>query len=156
MEFIDLMSEKTVTLLKSNQKTEAIIELAALAGDQGMVDDVDDLTEKLFYREQLMSTGLGLGLGIPHVRYTQTKKPGILVGVQPRGIHDYDSIDNEPVKVVVMIILKEGDQRLHIRLLSQIVPLFKDMAVMDALIKVEDSAAIWEIFRNALLGEGDK
>ena len=148
MELIDFMSEKLVILLKATNKTEAVIELATLAGEQGLVDDVEDLTEKLFYREQLMSTGLGMGIGIPHVRYNELKKPGVLLGIQAKGIPDYESIDNIPVKIVVMILLRDGEQKVHLRLLSQIVKLLKDPQVIEDLIKAGDSKTAFDIIRN--------
>ena len=145
MEFLEFMNKDLITLLKSTQKTEAIIEMATIAGEQGIVDDVDDLTQKLFYREQLMSTGLGLGIGIPHVRYNDLKTPGVLMGIQKKGIADYQSIDNIPVKLIFMIILKEGDQKLHLRLLSQIVQRLKEPQLVDELINAEDCNAALDI-----------
>ncbi len=150
MEYLEFMSKDRVVALKSNLKTEAIIELAELAGTGGLVEDVEDLTEKLFYREQLMSTGLGLGIGIPHVRYAKLKKPGILVGIQPEGIPDYESIDNQPVRIVIMILLKEGDHRRHVRLLSQIVPLLKDPQVLEDLVKSGDPEKVFAYFRDSV------
>jgi len=149
MEFLDFMNENLVTLLDAAQKNEAIIELGKLAGKQAMVDDVEDLIKKLFYREQLMSTGLGLGIGFPHVRYNKLSKPGVLMGVQTGGIADYESIDNIPVKIIIMIILQEGDQRLHLRLLSQIVRLFKDPQIIEAIINAEDSGTAFDIIKTS-------
>ena len=149
MEYLDFMSRDLTVTLKSDLKNEAIIELAELAVAKGIADDVEDLTEKLLYREQLMSTGLGLGIGIPHVRYANLKKPAILVGIQPAGISDYESIDNQLVKIVIMILLKEGDHKRHIRLLSQIVPLLKNQRSLESLAETNDPEKVFDFFRQS-------
>ncbi len=150
MEYWDFMSRDLTVTLKSELKNEAIIEMAELAGAKGIVEDVEDLTEKLLYREQLMSTGLGLGIGIPHVRYAGLKKPAILVGIQPSGISDYESIDNQLVKIVIMILLKEGDHKRHVRLLSQIVPLLKDQQALESLVNTNDPDKVYDFFRQSV------
>ena len=128
--------------LQEKTKTEVIIELAdRLEGRPGL--DIEKLKKELFYREQLMSTGIGLGLAIPHVRFKGVKSPIVLAGVQSDGIADYESIDNEPVKIVIMIIVGENQHREHIRLLSMIVGRLKDGNLKDSLISAADGAELY-------------
>ena len=145
MEYLEYMSEESVVLLKERRKTEVIIELAALAAELGAVNDADDLAEKLFYREQLMSTGLGLGIGLPHVRYEGLRRPLVLMGLQPEGVEDYDSLDNVTVRIVVMILVGPDEHRLHVRLMSQLVGWLKEESVRERLLASKDPAEAWSL-----------
>ena len=99
----------------------------------------------IFYREQLMSTGIGLGIGIPHVRFGQIGEPVAAVGVQPKGIKDYVSIDDEAVRIVIMIIAGRNQHKEHIRLLSLIVGQLKQEGVKDSLLHAENPQQIHTI-----------
>jgi PTS system nitrogen regulatory IIA component len=149
MEYLDYLSEDLVVLLKAHRKTEVILEMAQLAADRGLVPEADHLAEKLFYREQLMSTGLGLGIGIPHVRYERLSRPVVAVGLQPAGIDGYESLDGKPVKIVVMILVGPEEHKLHVRLLSQIVQMLKDEATKERLLGSKDAGEAWKILSGA-------
>lgn len=147
MDFINLLKEKLIVFLEADQKADAIKELAAYAGAHGYVRDADDLFEKLMYREQLMSTGLGLGIGVPHVRYADLKEPVVLMGIQPAGVQAYDSIDNQSVTIVVMILVGEGQHKLHVKLLSQIVSKLKDPDLRQKVLSADSADVVSAIIR---------
>ena len=111
--------------LKSTLKEEALVELITLINEKVSVDDIKSVKKNIFYRESLMSTGIGLHIGIPHIRMSGIDKPIIAIGIQPDGISDYEAIDNLQIKLVVMIICGEHQQKIYIRILSQIVSLLK-------------------------------
>jgi PTS system nitrogen regulatory IIA component len=132
-------------ILRSSTKTEALIELIELVRSAGLVESVENLKREIFYREQLMSTGIGLGLGVPHVRHPDIRSPVLVVGVQRAGISDYASIDDEPVRIVVMILVPEHQHKEHIRLLSLVVRRLKQDAVRDRLLAAADAGQIHSI-----------
>ena len=76
-----------------------------------------------------MSTGIGLGLAVPHVRLEGGDEQMVAVGLSPEGIDDYESVDKSIVRLVVMIIGGKGQHKEHISLLASIVSLFKNDAV---------------------------
>jgi len=152
MNFLDYLKPEYVISLNSNNKKNAIAELAGLAQTYHLVPQVEDLIEKLNYREELMSTGIGLGLGIPHVRYAPLKEPAVFLGLQPESIEDYESLDNEPVKILFMILVGEGEHKRHVRFLSQIVSLLKDPVLRDRLLKSESTDEAFSALKEAALG----
>ena len=138
-------------VLEADTKTEAIMELIDLTVKNGLIKDAETLKSEIFYREQLMSTGIGLGLGVPHVRYKGIDEPFIAVGVQPRGISDYQAIDGEPVTVVTMILVGPQRHKDHIRLLSLMVGKIKQPAVKKRLLAAKNGQEIYE----ALTGDAE-
>lgn len=161
MELKDVILPDYCKVLNETTKTEVIIELASglegFAGKQvsNGVLDVEDLKKELFYREQLMSTGLSMGLAVPHVRFKGVKKPIIIVGVQPRGINNYESMDGIPVTIVILIIVGAEQHKEHIRLLSMIASKLKDKKLRDRLLAAKCGSEIYDLLAFGLDGNGD-
>ena len=147
MDFRSIITEQRICLLKEKKKKQVLRTLIARAAAQGAVREQDAaaLTKRIFHREKLMSTGIGIGIAIPHVRFEGVKKPLIIMGIQPEGIADYASIDDRPVQLVVMILMAQNQHREYIALLSHVVSFLKSDAVKEKLIKAETSAAAYEV-----------
>jgi len=92
-----------------------------------------------------MSTGLGLGLAVPHVRFSGVKSPIVIAGIQPAGISDYESLDGNPVNIVIMIIVGENQHKQHIRLLSMIASRLKDNDLKQALLSAKNGDEIYSL-----------
>ncbi len=145
MEFRSSIPPEGIVMLSETTKTEALLRLANTAATAGHITDREQLIKDIFYREQLMSTGIGLGIAIPHVRFPEVNPPVIVVGVQPAGIADYPSIDDQPVKIVIMILVGINQHKEHIRLLSQIVAFLKTGTVIQRLLAAQSTGGIHDI-----------
>ncbi len=151
MKLKDVVSKECCFLLNESRKTEVLIEMMERIHAEGLVADLDNLKKEIFYREQLMSTGIGVGIGLPHVRFKGVDKPLIAVGLKKSGITDYESIDKEDVRIVIMIIVGEFQHKEHIRLLSQVMEKLKEKEDRETLIQSENSEEIY----NFLTGENE-
>ncbi len=146
MNIESLIKRDRVRILKDTKKSEvliSLIELAANTGDE--INNVDQLKKEVFFREELMSTGIGLGLAIPHVRFENLSSPVICIGVQPEGIYDYESLDDEPVKLVIMILVDSEAHRQYIRILSQITGSLRKKALIPRIIEAKTEDEIFKI-----------
>jgi PTS system nitrogen regulatory IIA component len=146
MEFQSAVCRECILLLNEKTKTEALIKLADTAATVAAVTDRERLIKEIFYREQLMSTGIGLGVAIPHVRFDEIQKPLLAVGVQPAGIPDYASIDDQPVKIIIMILMGAKQHKEYVRLLAQIVTFLKSKGVIERIIAAGSTDAVFEVF----------
>jgi mannitol/fructose-specific phosphotransferase system IIA component (Ntr-type) len=72
------------------------------------------------------------------------------VGLQPAGIDDYESMDGETVKIVVLIVAPQGEHELYIRLLAAVVERLKDADIRERLLACGEADAIYDV----LTGEG--
>ena len=92
-----------------------------------------------------MSTGIGLGIAVPHARIKGIKDLVMAVGVCREGITDYETIDNVPVKIVVLIIAGEGQHKAYIRVLSLIVTKLKKVETREKILEAKDEEEIYKI-----------
>ncbi len=151
MDLKNIIDKDRCMVLAEKTKTEVIIELASVFKDykgpqvNGSSINIEELKKELFYREQLMSTGLSMGIGVPHVRFSGVNSPIVVVGIQPKGVEGYDSLDGEPIKIVVMIIVGENQHKEHIRLLSMISARLKEAELREKLIAAESGEEIYSL-----------
>ena len=105
----------------------------------------DDLSEAIFRREELMSTGIGINLAIPHCRLEGVKDISAAVAVCPDGISDYVSLDGKPVKLVIMIVAGRHQQNEYIQMLSLLSGRLKNEEVRDRLMAARSPEEVFPI-----------
>lgn len=143
----DIVDINCVCILKSETKEDVLSELIELLNRAGIIPDVDKVKNAVFYREKLMSTGIGLGIAIPHVRLEGIKNITMAIGIKPQGISDYQSIDDILVKIVIMILAGKNQHREYIKLLSQIVTKMKKPSTIERLLSTKTQEDIYNIFK---------
>lgn len=120
MKITDLLLEDTIRLdLKSNTKKEVIIELAQLLEDAGRLTDYDTFLKAVFEREKKFSTGIGMGVAIPHAKSSGVKQPTLVFGKSKDGI-DFDSSDNKVSYLFFLIAVPEKSSDEHLKILSKL------------------------------------
>lgn len=101
-------------------KHEALDALvAALGKKKNAIRNIEEFRKALYAREEVMSTGIGQGIAIPHVRIDSVTEPVVAVGVAKEGI-DFGTLDNEPVRIIVLFAMPAGSQRVYLGLLAQV------------------------------------
>lgn len=144
MNLFDVMSPERVRILGSGTKSGALKELTDLLAATGVVTDPGELERLILERESLMSTGIGLGIAVPHARISGLSTSCIAFGIRPEGIPDYESIDGSPVRIVAMIITGTQRQREYIELLSSLARLFKDESARERVLSARTTKELWE------------
>jgi len=138
-----------VLLVRSVSKREALLEMIQCFEKRGEVKDIESLKEKIFYREKLMSTGIGLGIAVPHVRMEGIKEPLVVIGVSGHGIEDYGAIDNQIVRIVVMIVAGKEQHQKYIKLLAGVVTHLKRPGMIEKLVNAADTQEVYQAFMGA-------
>ena len=133
-------------LLDAENKDEALRELAAVVAGASEVNDADGLLEAIFEREQIMSTGIGLGIAIPHAKIPTVTDFVVGFG-KVRGGLDFNSLDGKPVHFIVMIAGPHDQQERYLQLLARITLKLKDAAVRRRLSEADDVEAILEALK---------
>jgi nitrogen PTS system EIIA component len=124
-----LLSPSRVALLDKHSKGDALNALIDLCANIPGVRSREELAEAVFVRERLMSTGIGLGIGVPHVRLGGVRDVYVAAGVNTTPLHDYESLDQEPVQIIVMIVAGRDQHARYIKTLSRVSELLKDSGV---------------------------
>ena len=139
-------------ILPAMQATErwgVITELVDLlvAEKQIKTEDRDVILNALRQREETMSTGIGFGIAIPHASSDRVEKVVAAFGRSPAGI-EFESLDNAPVKFVVLFVVPKDQFQTHLRTPAGIAKFLNDRAVRDRLGTAGTAEEILEIFRS--------
>jgi len=140
-----LSPERVLILPGRRRKEEVLMSLVDCLARSPAVKDRDELARAIFQRESLMSTGMGLGVGVPHVRLTSVTDLVMAAASCPDGIEGYDSMDGEPVRLVFMIAAQRDAHANYIRLLSLLSRRLKDPEMRRRLLGVEDPSEFYQV-----------
>ena len=99
------------------------------------------VTDSLFARERLGSTGLGHGVAIPHGRIKGLKSPMAAVFQLAQSI-GFDAPDEQPVKILIFLLVPEAATQKHLEILSEIAELLSNAAVRDGMLVSETAASL--------------
>ena len=146
MKIFDLLSVDRIGIIDTNDKKEALTEICDLMASADSVTDSEELKDAIFDRENIISTSIGLGIAIPHVRLKSVTEMTIAVGIVKGGI-DYQSFDDQPVNIIIMIAAPEGAHREYLSVLAKIALLLKNPALRKSILKAESPQDIYEVLK---------
>lgn len=122
--FTDFLTLRTfANHLDARSRLEAIAELAAAAAEVTGFD-ATEICDSVLVREQLMATGIGNGLAVPHARLRGLPAPVVAVGLSAAGI-DFDAPDGSPAHVIFLILTPVHDDGVQLEILADIATTFK-------------------------------
>lgn len=132
--------------LGSTEKRGVIDELVGLLADSGRVRDPETLREAVWAREQIRTTGIGHGLAIPHGKSDVLDEIAIAIGKPDEPI-DFDAMDGEPVRLVVLLASPLDRTSDHIHALSRIGRLMTHDDFRASIYEAETPEQILELLR---------
>jgi len=117
--FTNFISEDSVMVLHGKTKLEIMDELIPRAAELTKLSQ-DMIYRLTWKREQMMTTGVGNGLALPHIRVNDIPHPIVIVGVTENPIEDYQSQDGQPVRVVVFTVAPDENPEAYLQLLGSV------------------------------------
>ena len=118
-DFSQYVDKDSVMTLVGKTKLEVMDQLISRAADITKLSR--DLIFRLVWkREQMMTTGVGGMLALPHIRINDILHPYVIVGVCENPIEDYQGQDDQPVRVIVFTVAPDENQEAYLQLLSSI------------------------------------
>ena len=137
---------KTVTFLSSKTRNSVIDELVTLLHDAKKLKDKKKFYKKIIEREKIVSTGIGMGIAIPHAKLSDFDDFFIAIGIQKKQKINWLSIDKIPVKLVFMIGGPETKQNEYLQILSLLTTAIKDEQLRKNLLQANKKEDIIKIF----------
>jgi PTS system nitrogen regulatory IIA component len=113
------------TDVDGSSRDAALRGLAERLERQGAIPSASDLYARLLERERQGSTAMGRGVAIPHCKLQQVERVVVAVAVLPRGL-DADSPDQEPVRLIFLVVSPEASPAAHLQSLAAISRWLKD------------------------------
>src|SRR5437016_14003022 len=125
-----LTAEQIIPEMKATERWAAIVELIDLLVAQGKIKppDRESILAALRQREETMSTGIGFGIAIPHASSNCVNEVVAAFGRSSTGI-EFDSLDNSPVKFIVLFVVPKDQFQVHLRTLAAIAKFLNDKSV---------------------------
>ena len=151
MELADFLTkEQVVTDLKATDRWEAIEELIDLLVANGQVDSDhrEAVVSVVKKRETSMSTGIGFGIGIPHASTDLIDNVTGAFGRSRSGV-DFDALDNQPVNLVMLFLVPQGQFQKHLHTLAKIAKVLHKKEFRKSIEEAGDAAEMSRIIRDA-------
>ena len=120
-----LLSAERILWLDSSNKNDCLRNMVECLASTSDIEDSDDVYVAILEREKLLSTGFGLGLAIPHAKLPAIREFVVGLGIHKDGVN-FDSLDEKPVHVLVMILGPDSRQEEYLKVLSRVTAFLKD------------------------------
>ncbi len=136
--------------LTANRKVDVIremVESLRLAGYFKGIEASEDVVKAILKREELSSTGIGDGVAIPHAKHASVDRLVGAVALSHKGI-PFDSVDTEPVFVLVMLVSPQERPSEHLRALEGVSRCLKDKNFVRSLRQAATPQQIWDLICN--------
>ena len=117
--FTKFISKESILILDGKTKYEVLDALITEAAIQSKIDR-DTISRLTWHREKMMTTGVGFSLAMPHIRINEIPDPVVLIGICQNPIEDYESQDEQPIRVIVFIVAPDQNQEMYLQLLGSI------------------------------------
>jgi PTS system nitrogen regulatory IIA component len=140
--------EAVLPSLKVQSKKQAIQELSARAAKLTGISE-RAIFDTLYEREQLGSTGIGHGIAIPHGKLPTLKKLVGLFARLERPI-DFDSIDDQPVDLIFVLLAPEGAGADHLKALALVARFLRDPTVTATLRGCRDIDSAYSVLTHSM------
>ena len=142
----DMFSITRVCLdLKATTKDEAIDELIELLEKDGKLTNKIEFKKAVMKRKEEFSTGIGMGIAIPHGKSEVVTEASIVFGKSEKGI-DYQSMDDELAHLFFLIAVPNDSSDVHLRALSEISRKLMHSEIREQLLKAQSFEELSNVF----------
>jgi PTS system fructose-specific IIA component len=136
--------------LPGDSKQDVLNELVGLLESHPGISDFDGVRAAVLKREEMMSTGVGKGLALPHAKSSSVD--GIIAAfATTQNPIEYDAIDNVPVRMLFLMVSAERAKSQHIKMLSRVSRLMNEDAFRKQLLEAKLPEDVLKIFQEAEL-----
>ncbi len=150
MDLPDLLPADKIRILDQSFETkdkflEFLVDEACAAFD--LVEVKSEVLGALMERENSMSTGIGLGIAIPHCSTPHVSDCNAFLAIVKKGV-EFQSVDNEPVRIAVLLLLPRDKFERHIKTLASIARLFNDVDFRKHVLTADTPEAIHDLIKS--------
>lgn len=148
-----LTVDRIVPEMEATEHWPAIEELVEHLDRLGLLeaDTRQEVLAALKEREERISTGIGLGVAIPHAFSDRVGEVLTVFGRSLKGI-DFESIDNAPVRFVVLFVVPNHCYHEHLRTLAAIAKIFHNGEIRTLLTEAQDAEGILRVLQERVKG----
>lgn len=143
----EMITKDRIVDLKGKTKQDVLQELVDVISTAPEVTDKNDFFISIMKREKIMSTGIGIGLAVPHVKIDSVKDFIMAIGRKKEGI-EFDSLDGKPVYLVIMIGANTEQRDDYLKVLAKISLLLKSPEFREKMTNAGNADEIMELLKD--------
>lgn len=142
----DYIKTENILFFTEQENKEKILEkMIDHLENSPLIIDKKKFRQAVFDRESLMSTGIGLGIAIPHVKIPAVKDIAICIGICRQGV-EWNSLDGKPVHLIFLMAAHDDQHNVYLRLLSKIILVLRKQDRREKLTAAETPEAVMSHF----------
>ena len=142
-----ILSMHRILFINYSSKRDALLALAENLASAPQVKNRQELSAEILKREELMSTAIGCGIAIPHVRLSSVTDLVVSVGISRTDIVDFYPMDDEPVRLVFMIAAAQNQHAYYLQTLSWFSNRLKNKELRDSLLQAKTEQEVYEMLK---------
>lgn len=139
----NILSPDRIVFINHSTKHDAIVQLSQVLATAPQIKNASELTSEILKREELMSTAIGKGIAIPHVRLSSVTDLVMAVGVCRKPISDYQTIDDTPVDLLFMIAAAYNQHSLYLKTISHFCGKLKQDGLHESIVNAKDANEVF-------------
>jgi PTS system nitrogen regulatory IIA component len=141
------LDSKLVAFLSVDTRDEALSVLVDVANAAGKIENREDFFQAIVDREEIVSTGIGMGVAIPHSKLHSYDHFFIAIGILKKGV-DWNALDGAPVRIVFLIGGPDDKQTEYLQILSGLTVAIKDEERRKKMLTLNSSDDIINLFKD--------
>ncbi len=141
----NILSPDRIVFVSQSAKRDALVELASALSKAPQVKYAKELETEILRREDLMSTAIGRGIAIPHARISSVTDLVMAVGICKNPIMDFQTLDDQPVRLLIMIAAAYNQHSYYLQTLSRVSSKLKDEKLRDGLLAAKSSEEAYKL-----------
>ena len=146
MTISNYLDERLIVFLEEETRDEAIAALIQRLDSNGILFDKDEFHTAILDREKIVSTGIGIGVAIPHAKMSKCPDFFIAVGIQKSKGIDWNALDGSLVRLIFMIGGPDNKQTEYLKILSRLTQSIKDEERRKRLFKCTSVPEVLDLF----------
>ena len=146
----NIVSPDRIIFLNFSSKRDALLALADNISTAPQVKNRQEVAQEILRREELMSTAIGRGIAIPHIRLSSITDLVVSVGINQTDIIDFQALDDEPVRLLFMIAAATNQHAYYLQTLSFFSARLKNRELRSALLASKTPQEAYEVLTNKI------
>ncbi len=141
------LDERVILFLNVDQRDAALRTLVDSLEKAGKLQNKEDFYQAILERERIVSTGIGIGVAIPHAKLSGYGDFFIAIGIQKKQGLEWNALDGSQVRLIFMIGGPENKQTEYLKILSRLTMAIKDEERRKKLLKATTPHEVIELFQ---------
>ncbi|MCL2190808.1 MAG: PTS sugar transporter subunit IIA [Treponema sp.] len=138
-----ILSPERILFLDFPSKRDVLLELAKNLATAPQIKNSQELASEIVKREELMSTAIGKGIAIPHIRLQSVTDLVVSIGISRVDVADFNPLDDEPVRFILMIAAAYNQHASYLQTLSFFSSKLKDRDLRDSLLQSKTADEVY-------------